>query len=109
MNTTKHSPAPWKAVISYETLDGMRQDLCPLVVDANGVCICELWSSTQTITPITQATQEANARIMARAPEMRDGLVDLIEQIEAWERLTSKTGIDTEPVRLLLESIEKGE
>lgn len=70
MNTTKHSPSPWRAVIEHETLDGMRQDLCPRVNDAEGTCICELWSSTQTITPIGQATQEANARLMAQAPAL---------------------------------------
>lgn len=107
MSEAKHSPSPWRAVIEHETLDGMRQDLCPRVNDAEGTCICELWSSTQTITPIGQATQEANARLMAQAPAMLEALRDLIEQLDGigipeW---SGAEGLDLGQARAALEGL----
>lgn len=79
----KHSPGPWEAVVEHEELDGIRHDLCPLVRDGKGRCIVELWSSTQTITNVSQAEQEANAHLISAAPDMKtwgeDALVCLVE------------------------------
>jgi len=68
----KHTPGPWK-VDTQERSDG---DAIAVFPSIGGVCICEVVarSGEGRSNPIIQETAEANARLIAAAPELLEAL-----------------------------------
>ena len=68
----KHTPGPWK-VDTQERSDG---DAIAVFPSIGGVCICEVVarSGEGRSNPIIQETAEANAALIASAPELLEAL-----------------------------------
>lgn len=73
MKDTKHTPGPWKSAPDFMGPDTYSEGDAIAVFPANGgVCICEVVARNgQGISrPDIQAQAEANARLIASAPEL---------------------------------------
>lgn len=73
MKDTKHTPGPWKADPNFMGPDTYSDGDAIAVFPANGgVCVCEVIARNgQGISrPNIQAQAEANAQLIARAPEL---------------------------------------
>ena len=90
MNTTKHTPGPWGAI---------KLNSAPLgawAVNAPGYCgkaplVCALEHSKSG--PILHAESEANARLIAAAPDLLATLQELRESANYWSEYDVPLGI----------------
>ena len=102
-NTTGYTPGPWK-LHKY-----------PGQVEAeNGMACCgheSIIASTfghSCNAELLRSEQDANAQLIASAPEMHAALVDLIEQIEAYDRLQGANSCAVSPDAALA-AVDKAE
>jgi hypothetical protein len=84
MRAPAFSPAPWSFHVAKETEDGERLDGCAYVLDAEGHEVAQFWSADQTITYLSQATQEGNALLTSKAPELFVEGGALLQALDDW-------------------------
>src|SRR5208337_4955578 len=86
MTTTQYTPAPWAyAYAPYTTQDG--RELPAFEIHGEGVKVCD------TVEDQPIEAQEANARLIAAAPDLLDALEDLVGRDETEAR---ESGFDRE-------------
>ena len=90
-----HTPGPWITDTSHWQ-------------DREGVTIWAESNIIADVVPDHHNQEEANARLIVAAPTMREALVDLIEQIEAYERLhgANTCAIDPDGARVAIAKAE---
>ncbi len=74
----KHTKGPWKvAPLESDPYENIR------VVAENNRGVCELWQDDAPV-PDYNATQHANARLIAAAPEMLEALIKVMSWVDNW-------------------------
>ena len=72
MSKAKHTPGPWEAYRS--TVPGPQEGMWQVAAIADGGdCVCDLWrleESTHDAWELSEEDAEANARLIAAAPEL---------------------------------------
>lgn len=76
MTNSKHSPAPWTAEASDP------DTWTVYAADDHHVATC-VHDDTRDVVDIGTATVEANARMLAAAPDLRDALCELLAEWDA--------------------------
>lgn len=92
-----HTPGPWEAV-------GDRDDEGIMIVQsATGGEVCDIVSTLG-----YAEADEANARLIAAAPDLLEALVDFVEQVEAYDRLhgANSCAISPDAARLAIAKAE---
>ena len=88
MSNAKHTPGPWQAEVN--------------------TALSRLWIITRKDTGLKIATSDANARLIALAPELAGELAAITEQIDVWldHGDAAADPPDTTEARALLERLE---
>ena len=100
---SQHTPGPWIVGTSPEIL-------APYQIKRNGcsLVIARCWEDDE----LDSDTAQANARLIAKAPEMREFmelLIGNLEDAQCDRNLTPVEGIALEAARALLAELEKGD
>ncbi len=83
MGMSKYTKGPWRVrPTSSEDWDDER-GLC---VDAGSLCICDTWGSG-----VADDVMQANARLIAAAPEMAEAMMIFVQRVERGEVKSKKT------------------
>ena len=101
---TKHTPGPWKAHVAHELLNVVADS----VVSVDGLHVADVASYGASV-----ATRNANARLIAAAPELLAELHSVRVQLEAQALGYSASElwphVRTEIVRRISDAIQKVE
>jgi len=91
-----HSPLPWRWV-------DQKGDELPKLVDARGETVCSFGEATQFYPVEGTPPKEADAALIAAAPEMAKALRCLLDE---WELLGDTTSVAIQRARALLARID---
>jgi hypothetical protein len=73
---TQHTPGPW----TDQSIDGSQWGVYAL----DGTCVAQAQQVASRRADRYQATRTANARLISKAPEMRDLIFELFEDPDVW-------------------------
>lgn len=80
IDSMKHTPGPWTSKQSLKPVDGEYDFAISAEIDGRNRCIAEVFGR---VSETHRPNAEANARLIAAAPELLAALVQLLDKHEA--------------------------